>query len=983
MVISLPLIDNRTREEILQQIQELARSYLPNKWIFASHATNTTARSKYSFDLNNQNQTIPNTAFSSFSKKDSELAMDDLGISLSKIFASLYFNVIERLNKLPQKNFISFLNTLAFGLSSPIPAMVPVTFNVTEKATDDVFVPAGTKVAAAPSDRYKKELIFETSENMLASKATLDQVISVDTKRDAIYSHIEDILSSENFNFFFDLKNGNIQEHIIYLGHDELFNFKKTLVKIEIDILTFVSAGEEKSNKASLIELLSDENNVAWEYGWELDNNGKEKKNSAFKLKLSENKDTKKINNAHNNENESENNKFVSSQTVILSNHNDGDIKENKKVKINGIEKFWIRCRVLTNDFTNTLSQLNIQEYLPISKINVNVQLDENQDGKNARSNDGSSNSKSKLGDKSTSDNNSKQESSGFINPDQLFYKDTPLKLSKPIYPFGKQPFTLDIFYIGSNVCFSKKNSQITLRFIKLKLDPPFNRTPDPNQPNSEPVLSWEYWNGKGWNLLNVDMGDNLNPEIVEMTFTCPNDITITKVNGFENYWIRVKISSGNYGNGEIVQTTTYDRSDPPRVIQTTTYWDYSKIPSPKFDDLKIKFEYPQSNINGNSDTIENVDLIKSVSPFCITFNNLEYRLHTDENNSIITPFKPFVKFNDMIIPSAIGLNVLNMPQNLKTDSPSCNVYLGFTNSLEKGPYHIYLSIIEKKEIPDYVKKGLNFYYYSEKGWKKLFVDDNTNYFTKRGTLKFFLPSDFKSLNLFGKSLFWIKMEDADNVFHSKLVLLPRLNGIHTNTVICVNSSLVENEILYKDESVSGSPKYVFLNKPVISSIDPNLIDKDDDDIWIREDQNISEKEKEVLLKNKRLIEVADSSGATVESWVKWTDISKMFADTSDNLLLYGSNTLTRNYSLDRINGTLTFGPIFESYLQNIPSNSKGMVGSIFQGNEDIDIGLVKATYRTGGGSFGNVQVGEIKKLKSLIPSIDSIINYFEGEGGF
>jgi len=43
---------------------------------------------------------------------------------------------------------------------------------------------------------------------------------------------------------------------------------------------------------------------------------------------------------------------------------------------------------------------------------------------------------------------------------------------------------------------------------------------------------------------------------------------------------------------------------------------------------------------------------------------------------------------------------------------------------------------------------------------------------------------------------------------------------------------------------------------------------------------------------------------------------------------------------------------------------------------------LVKATYRTGGGSFGNVQAGEINKLKSLIPSIDSIVNFFEGEGG-
>ena len=82
---------------------------------------------------------------------------------------------------------------MGFGLSSPIPSKLPVAFKVTGKATNDIFVPAGTKVSAEPNDQRKKELVFETLENMLASKASIERVFSVNTKRDAIYGHLESI----------------------------------------------------------------------------------------------------------------------------------------------------------------------------------------------------------------------------------------------------------------------------------------------------------------------------------------------------------------------------------------------------------------------------------------------------------------------------------------------------------------------------------------------------------------------------------------------------------------------------------------------------------------------------------------------------------------------------------------------------------------------------------------------------------------------
>ena len=37
-----------------------------------------------------------------------------------------------------------------------------------------------------------------------------------------------------------------------------------------------------------------------------------------------------------------------------------------------------------------------------------------------------------------------------------------------------------------------------------------------------------------------------------ELNFLCPDDIDIFSVNGNENYWIRARLVSGDYGKGKI-----------------------------------------------------------------------------------------------------------------------------------------------------------------------------------------------------------------------------------------------------------------------------------------------------------------------------------------------------------------------------------------------------------------------------------------------
>ena len=47
-----------------------------------------------------------------------------------------------------------------------------------------------------------------------------------------------------------------------------------------------------------------------------------------------------------------------------------------------------------------------------------------------------------------------------------------------------------------------------------------------------------------------------------ELNFICPDDIDIFSVNGNDNYWIRARLVSGDYGKARLVQKTSRHVND-------------------------------------------------------------------------------------------------------------------------------------------------------------------------------------------------------------------------------------------------------------------------------------------------------------------------------------------------------------------------------------------------------------------------------------
>ena len=76
-------------------------------------------------------------------------------MALIRIFARYGEIVIDRLNRVPEKNFLAFLDILGVSPVPPVAARVPLTFKPVENSPPSVRVPAQTQVAAQQRGRSR------------------------------------------------------------------------------------------------------------------------------------------------------------------------------------------------------------------------------------------------------------------------------------------------------------------------------------------------------------------------------------------------------------------------------------------------------------------------------------------------------------------------------------------------------------------------------------------------------------------------------------------------------------------------------------------------------------------------------------------------------------------------------------------------------------------------------------------------------------
>ncbi|MEN3334211.1 MAG: hypothetical protein V7641_3576 [Blastocatellia bacterium] len=174
----------------------------------------------------------------------------ELGTSgaLIKIFARFGELITDRLNRVPDKNFLAFLDLLGASLMPPRSARVPLTFSLAEGATGGAVVPAWTEVAAVAAAGEKEPAVFATESELIVTSARLTASFTRDTASDRYADHFALLPGSSGVQgqeAVFQATQAI--EHILYIAHDGIFTHpgERTSITLKLTL-----SGEGKLNVA-------------------------------------------------------------------------------------------------------------------------------------------------------------------------------------------------------------------------------------------------------------------------------------------------------------------------------------------------------------------------------------------------------------------------------------------------------------------------------------------------------------------------------------------------------------------------------------------------------------------------------------------------------------------------------------------------------------------------------------------------------------
>ena len=141
-----PLLDPRTPDSIREQIRALAGSYTP-EWRY-------------------------------------EGTEDDPGAALAELFAEMYGQSVDRLNALPEKLYIEFLNMIGYREPGPMSASGTVCFTPQPNIEEPFTVSAGTQLFTP--DEEGENIVYETERTIQVSPAQVEDIYYVDGEADSI-----------------------------------------------------------------------------------------------------------------------------------------------------------------------------------------------------------------------------------------------------------------------------------------------------------------------------------------------------------------------------------------------------------------------------------------------------------------------------------------------------------------------------------------------------------------------------------------------------------------------------------------------------------------------------------------------------------------------------------------------------------------------------------------------------------------------------
>jgi Baseplate J-like protein len=940
-----PKIDQRTYEEIVQQIEALAQQF--SDW------------------------------------KPAPEGKIDAGRALIRIFGRMLKLISDRLNQVPEKNFLAFLDLIGGELEPPQPAKVPLTFYLAEGSPVDGLVPAYTQVSAPPAEGSDEEIVFETDGELVVTTTQLQAVFVREPNQDR-YSDCTLAATGQEDAAFLAFAGDRPIPHSLYVTCAEIFTLPE-LKEFKLIIITDNTSTTDNTSSFPNLPL-------TWSYWdgsqWKVLTTSPEAQNPKY-----------------------ENNQFTFTNLPIPTD-----------VEINGKTARWLQAK-LSNPSLDLPKINNIQGRVDITQSNLipdlclfnATPLDLSKDfypfGEQPELND---TFYIALNDT-------------FIKPNtiitiniNLSHKPVNIKDLKITWEIGNGQVWQEIGDANNQLRWIANSSAI--RFIEkdtiqAKLQfPNQENLPSPSTVNGEtrywiraritqgyygqtskirkytiynPVATVESSSDDNPNDIKIlgnasdffDNDDVIRLVWIENNLEKQEEYEIKNVNGStitlnpqnpQNPQVSVNAKAKAKAKGtKIFRRDTISETipaiyDPPLIKSLKLTYDFTITESAiYFADNDFTYSEIFTTQLKQSATSGDKIITRNFQPFTPTIDQ-EPTLYLGFDKSFGNKTVTLYAQVETPLPDELSTDITEktaLTEAANTGQPQPTVKLAditgwqngdrlqIQNPLNTKQYDNYrISSISKNQVtlnqllqqnyPQGIpvirpqQPELVWEYSSPIGWQPLGVKDETQAFSQSGLIKFIAPADFNIGETFGKQLYWLRIRWQGGNFRVK----PRLRRLLTNTIWAVQATTLREEIL---GSSNKEPNQTFVanNIPILMG------------------QHLQVEEGQIppQLKSDRIKVIRDDLGEIEAVWVQWLEVADF----------YGSGASDRHYILDRQTGEIRFG---DGQAGMIPPRGRNNIRLFF--------------YRTGGGKEGNVNSQTISQLKTTIPYIDRVINLEPAAGG-
>ncbi|VVB91604.1 Baseplate J-like protein [uncultured archaeon] len=786
MTTTPPKIDSRDQQKLYEQVRDLALYYCP-EW-----------------------------------KDEAVIGSDKNAEALMRIFARMMEIIIQRLNKIPDKNFLAFLDMVGTSLFPPRVARAPLTFTMAKGETKYLKISGGIQVATTQT-KEKEAIVFETAKDLTIISPKLTGVVSISPDEDK-WADQTAILSGNTKETVVLFKGIGLIPHRLYIGDSELFSLKEK-ASITVDI-TF------NSNITGMVPW-----NVNWYYYDE---------NSAPK---SLDVDS------------------ITSQDVVK---NEG--KVTTYLKIASI-KFKPVGGISEKTLTEKPQKISWIKQWIYAELNVPIQKNKLPIIKTIKGNVSISSIGSPVPPDIAFFNNFPIDLTKDFYPfgERPKFNDTFYIGSKEV--FSKNGATVTLAFTLSEGVDKPEPQNIKLRWELWNGD----KWDLIGDTTSEGLKTDDFTDGT--NAFTIKGSEC--KVIFKITKTEPLEI-----NAQENHWIRVRIIEGNYGMEAKYYEQTVATNEPAAVTDVkasginrmaadtsvkpvyTNYLVeiYNGIKQKKvvLDDGTIthvplsgeKTEWIVSPPTFKPPSIKKLtleysfDSIKKIPEVVLTYNDFTYSEQTDackDETKTFTPFQPVA------------------------DTQKA-VYLAFDKDISTLPVTMFFPLLENMftvvlDPASNTPPVIAWEYWTGKTWSLLSAEDGTRNLTRMEMVQFLASDDVKNRYCFefGSEYYWIRARLDKGNYEN----FPRLKGIYTNTVWAYNHITVDSEIMGSSNGKT-SQVFNFSHFPVLPGQkvrvhEISLTDEEKSTIRLEEGKDAIE-------------ETKDDDGNIIGYWVRWHEKNHFYS---------------------------------------------------------------------------------------------------------